>query len=131
LIDSSIFMAAERGLCDLEAELGKRLGEWFGMAAITASEMLAGVEWPGRPVDKRKASEEFVEGILSIIPVVAFDMSIARAHAKLYAELKAQKVKILEHDLQIAATALALGQPVVTRDDRSFPRIPRLTVERW
>jgi hypothetical protein len=43
LIDSSVFMAAERGLCDLEAELTMRLGDWIGMAAITASEMLAGV----------------------------------------------------------------------------------------
>ena len=57
LIDSSVFMAAERGLCDLEAELTKRLGDWMGMAAITASEMLAGVAWPNRPADKRQASE--------------------------------------------------------------------------
>ena len=131
LIDSSVFMAAERGLCNLEAELTKRLGDWVGMAAITASEMLAGVAWPNRPADKRQASEVFVEGVLAAIPVVAFDVAIARVHAKPYADLKSQNVKILEHDLQIAATALALGQPVATRDERSFPRIPGLKVERW
>jgi hypothetical protein len=65
LIDSSVFMAAERGLCDLEAELTKRLGDWVGMAAITASEMLAGVAWPNRSPNKRQASEIFVEGVLA------------------------------------------------------------------
>ena len=131
LIDSSVFMAAERGLCDLEAELTKRLGDWIGMAAITASEMLAGVAWPNRPDDKRQASEVFVEGVLAAIPVVAFDVAIARVHAKLYADLKFKNVRILEHDLQIAATAIALGQPVATRDERSFPKIPGLMVQRW
>jgi hypothetical protein len=49
LIDTSIFAAVERGKLDLKAELGGRPGEWLGMAAITASELLAGVGWPGRP----------------------------------------------------------------------------------
>jgi predicted nucleic acid-binding protein len=71
-----------------------------------------------------------VEGVLASIPVVAFDVAIARVHAKLYADLRSRNVKILEHDLQIAATALALGQPAATRDERSFPRIPGLTVQR-
>lgn len=131
LIDTSVFAAAERGQLDLKATLGGRLGEWFGMAAITASELLAGVAWPGRPEAQRKASEAFVEGVLASMPIVAFDLAIARAHALLYADLKAKKVKILEHDLQIAVTALVLGHPVATRDERSFPRVPGLKVERW
>ena len=131
LIDTSVFAAAERGQLDLKSKLGGRLGEWFGMAAITASELLAGVAWPGRPEGQRQASELFVEGMLASIPIVPFDLRIARAHAALYAELKAKKVKILEHDLQIGVTALVLALPVATRDDRSFPKIPGLTVERW
>lgn len=131
LIDTSVFAATERGQLDLKASVGKRLGEWFGMAAITASELLAGVCWPGRPEAQRQASEIFVEGVLSSMPIVPFDLAIARAHARLYAELKSKKVKILEHDLQIAVTALVLGHPVATRDDRSFPRIPGLKIERW
>jgi predicted nucleic acid-binding protein len=31
----------------------------------------------------------------------------------------------------IAATALAHGYAVATRDDRSFSRVPGLTVRRW
>lgn len=99
------------------------------MAAITASELLAGVAWPARPEAQRKASEVFVEGVLASMPIVAFDLGIARAHARLYAELKSNRVKILEHDLQIAVTALVLGHPVATRDERSFPKVPGLKVE--
>jgi hypothetical protein len=55
LIDSSVFMAAKRGLCDLEAELAKRLRDSIGMAAIPASEKLAGVAWPTRHILLRDA----------------------------------------------------------------------------
>jgi predicted nucleic acid-binding protein len=35
------------------------------------------------------------------------------------------------HDLIIAATALARGYEVATRDERSFPKIPSLSLLRW
>jgi hypothetical protein len=35
------------------------------------------------------------------------------------------------HDLIIAATAITKGYTVTTRDERSFPRIPGLTYQRW
>lgn len=131
MIDTSVFAAAERGKIDLKATMGGRLGQWFGMAAITASELLTSTHWTGRTPVQRKTSEQYVEGLLGSFPVVPFDVAIARQHARLYAELKANGAMVGLHDLQIAATALVLGQPVATRDERSFPRIPGLTVERW
>lgn len=131
LIDTSVLAAAERGQLDLVALVSSRSTEWFGIAAITASELLAGVEWPGRPEHLRASSQEFVDRVLATVPVVTFDLAIARTHARLYASLKAAKAKIHEHDLQIAATAITLRQPVATRDARSFPLVPGLTVETW
>ena len=65
------------------------------------------------------------------MPVVPFDPVVARIHAQLDAELSARGEKLGAHDLQIGATALALGHSVVTRDEKSFPKIPGLKVERW
>jgi predicted nucleic acid-binding protein len=52
-------------------------------------------------------------------------------HARLSAELAAKGSPVGAHDLLIAATALAMGYDVATRDDRSFPRIPGLQVLHW
>ena len=35
------------------------------------------------------------------------------------------------HDLQIAATALAIDASLATRDERSFPKIRGLKLLRW
>jgi tRNA(fMet)-specific endonuclease VapC len=55
----------------------------------------------------------------------------ARVHARLWAQLAAKGITVGTHDLLIAATALAMGFSVATRDDRSFPYIPGLSLSRW
>jgi tRNA(fMet)-specific endonuclease VapC len=130
LIDTSIFVAAERGKLDLDAELQKRLGDWMGIAAITAAELLEGVEHADSHARRQKRSTE-TERIITIMPVVPFDVPVAREYARLRAGLRATGNLVGVHDLQIAATAIVLGHPVATRDLRSFPRIPGLKVEEW
>jgi predicted nucleic acid-binding protein len=63
--------------------------------------------------------------------VVAFDLVAARVHARLWAELARAGVAVGERDLLIAATAMAHSFAVATRHQRSFPKIPGLTVVRW
>jgi predicted nucleic acid-binding protein len=130
VIDTTVFVDAERGKLDLQTELGRRLGEWIGISAVTASELLHGVHKAPTPSvrDRRSA---FVEMILGSMPVIPFDLAVARLHAQLDAELEARGEKIGAHDLMIGATALLSGHSVVTRDMRSFPRIPGLKVEKW
>jgi predicted nucleic acid-binding protein len=52
-------------------------------------------------------------------------------HSRLWASLAAKGVSIGAHDLMIAATALANGLAFVTRDKRSFPKVPGLDVVVW
>jgi predicted nucleic acid-binding protein len=130
LIDTSIFVAAERGKLDLQPELAKRAGDWLGMAAVTAAELLEGVEHADTPARRLKRSAE-AEQFIATLAVVPFDVAVAREYARLRALLRAAGTAVGIHDLQIAATALVLGQPVATRDERSFPRIPGLKVEKW
>ena len=129
LIDSSILIAAERGQLDLARALADHSDETFCISAVTASELLHGVERLG--AKKRAATQAFVEGILRAVPILPFDLTVARAHARVWAELRAKGRSVGERDLMIAATAIAHGLVVVTRDERSFPHVPGISVERW
>jgi len=129
VIDSSVLIAAERGQLDLHAALGDHRDETFAISAVTASELLHGVHRIAS--SKRMATEVFVEGILERLPILSFDLRSARVHARLWAETVSGGNTVGERDLIIAATALAHDYAVVTRDRRSFPRIPSLTVIHW
>ena len=80
---------------------------------------------------RRALREGFVERLISSVLVLPFDLTVARLHARVWADLAAQGITVGAHDLIIAATALANGGTVATRDDRSFPKIPGLSVLRW
>ncbi len=130
LIDSSVLIAAERGSVDLDRLLGQREDEPVAIAAVTASELLHGVHRLKSGVDRARA-DAFVEGLLRRLPVVPFDLAVARVHAVLGAELRAKGRAVGAHDLIIAATAVSLDYAVASRDLRSFPRITGLEVLRW
>ncbi len=129
VIDASVLIAAERGQLDLRAALADHRDDLFAISAVTASELLHGVHRVAAA--KRPTTEAFVEGLLQYLPVLAFDLIAARVHARIWATLLSKGQAVGERDLLIAATALAHGHAVVTRDERSFPRIPGLEVMRW
>jgi predicted nucleic acid-binding protein len=128
LIDSSVLIEIERGRSDLRGLLESRGDAGIAMAAITAAELLHGVRRL-RASKRKTRAEAIVETFLAAIPVVPFDLVCARAHARIGADLTRRGITIGTHDLMISATALARGFSVVTRDRRSFPRVPGLQVE--
>lgn len=58
--------------------------------------------------------------------VLAFDLTVARVHSAVSAELSRAGRQAGGHNLMIAATAMAHDCRVATRDLRSFPKIPGL-----
>lgn len=131
LIDSSVLIAGERGQFDLAGTLSARAEEQLAISAITASELLHGLYYRAKTAAQRTRREAFMEGLLARLPVIPFDLVAARIHAQIWAQLAAKGITVGPHDLLIAATALATSATVATRDDRSFPHIPGLTVVRW
>ena len=129
LIDSSVLIDAEQGTLDLNGFLGSHPDEDFAISAVTASELLHGV-LRARTAQQRDRRTRFVEAVLNGYPVVPFDFSVARTHAGLWAELSRRGAMIGERDLMIAATAIAYGFDLATRDLRSFPRILGLKIIR-
>ncbi len=128
LIDSSILIAAERGDLNLPAFLARYRDEDIAISSITASELLHGVH-RAKTSRQRHRRQAFVEGLLAQLPVIAFDLTVARVHASLWADLAMRGVVVGERDLLIGATALARDYTVATRDGRAFSKIPGLKVE--
>lgn len=92
------------------------------IAAITAAELLVGVELAdGR---RRAARQDFVEAIISEIPIEPYDLDVARAHSVLLAHVKRTGRPRGAHDLMIAATSLAKGRAVVTTNPSHFEDLP-------
>ena len=127
LIDSSILIAGAREALDLDAAMSAHWEEPVGIAAITASELLHGLQ-RAATTSQRQRREAFVERLLAVLPVLPFDLVTARVHASLWARLAAKGTNVGSHDLLIGATAIAAGYRVATRDRRSFGRIPDLEV---
>ncbi len=130
LIDSSVLIAWERERLDLKSQLADHADENFAISTITASELLHGVHRTTTTA-RRSQREAFVEGLLSRLPIISFDLITARIHARLSAELARKGTPVGLNDLIIAATAMARGFDVATRDERSFPKIPGLSLLRW
>jgi tRNA(fMet)-specific endonuclease VapC len=128
LIDSSVLIAAERRALDFGAFRARFGGEDVAISAVTASELLHGVHRARTP-EQRHRRQAFVEGLLAQLPVVAFDLTVARVHASLWAELARRGASVGERDLMIGATAIAKNYSVATRDKRSFAKIPGLNVQ--
>lgn len=127
ILDSSIFIAAERGKFDLPKFFLTHAQEAFFIAAITASELLHGVERGNTP-ERRLKRSRFVEDVLREVPVIEFDLPIAREHARLWALLEASGQIIGPHDMQIAATALTGCHSLGTLNHDEFARVERLNL---
>jgi tRNA(fMet)-specific endonuclease VapC len=127
ILDSSILIADERGKFDLTGFLRQFPTSQPVIAAITASELLHGVE---RAVDagQKARRQQHVERILASVFVQSFELTQARCHARIWAELESRGAMIGAHDLLIAATALSLGHEVGTLNISEFKRVPALNV---
>lgn len=118
IVDTSVLVDAERQGKELPKD-----DEPAAIAAITASELLHGL-YRARTSVQRVRREAFITSLFECLPVVSFDLPVARVHARLWAELLAAGTPIGTHDLMIAATAQALGWSVWTLNARDFARIP-------
>lgn len=132
LIDTTVFIELDRRGAPLHELAAAIPVEPAALAAITVSELLVGVH---RAATARQRSRrlDYVESILSQMPVLPFDVDSAKTHARLFVELRAAGQSIGSNDLIIAATALTHGYAVLTHNLRHFERVPGLAVQqpRW
>jgi predicted nucleic acid-binding protein len=123
IADTSLFIASEAGRPVATREVPERLA----VSVVTLAELRAGVlaarDLEAR--DRRLTTYAFVRG-LDLVPV---DADVAEAWAGLRVRLRDLGLKMGVNDAWIAATAIALGVPLVTQD-ADFDGVPGLDVVR-
>ena len=128
VIDSSVLISYERGALDLDAYLATIEEHDVAISAITASELLHGVE-RARDAEKRADRATRIAELLDAFQVIPFGLHEARVHARIWAALSSHGKAIGAHDLIVAATALASGASVATLNQKEFKRVPGLSLE--
>jgi len=125
LIDTDLLIDTERGTGATAVE--ELLGEEArAISVITMSELLHGVlRASGARRARRRA---FVEHLLAGLQAIPITEAVARVHAEIWAELAERGEVIGAHDLWIAATALAHGLGVATRNAEELERVGGLRV---
>ena len=78
--------------------------------------------------ERREQRSRRVEAILQKLPVIDFDLTTARRHAVLWADLQTRRQLIGPHDMLIAATALERGHELATLNHDEFARVQGITV---
>lgn len=96
------------------------------IAAATIAELRVGALL-GTP-KKTAAGTAFVEEVLAAIPVIAYDVAVAKTHARLLVEVRRQGRPRGGHDLVIAATPAASRRAIVTADATAFANLPGIDV---
>ena len=127
LLDTCALVEAERGRLDLARFFTGT--EPAAISAVTAHEMLRGVARLPQGV-RRARSERWLETILAAIPILEYDLEVARVHSALWVELAANRVTMAEADQMIAATAITHGLDLVT-SDAAFRHVPDLKLRTW
>ena len=124
LLDTNVLIHSERSSLDLDALIAD--DDEPAVAAITVAEVGVGVELAsGR---RRMARRAFLEDLVVSLPVVSYDLDVARAHTGLLMAVRASGRPRGAHDLIIAATARATGRTVVTTDQTGFDDLPGVAV---
>ena len=129
ILDTSVLIEAERREFQIEKFTEKREDEAFGLSVISVAELLHGVHRADSKKRRLKRSA-YVEKVIELFPIYAFEVSAARIYAELWSDLAMKGIQVGAHDLIIGSTALSLGFSVTTYNMRHFDRIEGLKIER-
>jgi predicted nucleic acid-binding protein len=121
LIDTSVVI-------DLDQIDGEQLPNEFAISALTMAELAAGPHASGDAGERARRQDRLQRAEATFDPL-PFDADSARAYGRIYAAIVATSRKARGPravDLLIAATALAAGLPLYTRNVDDFRGIEHL-----
>ena len=126
ILDAEVIIRGETGAFDLQRWVASRPSDEFEVAAITVAELWHGVERATGPHRARR--QQYLQTVLSSLPVLPYTELTAYEHARIWAELESAGRMIGFYDVIVAATALERGRSVATFNRRHFAQVKGLTV---
>ena len=99
--------------------LAGHAAETVRISVITFGELAEAYEDPASPA---------LDELIAPSRIIDISQSVARRHAAISRSLRSSGDRWGDNDLWIGATALEVGEPLVTRDLEHFRRIEGLTV---
>ena len=99
----------------------------IGVPTIVIYELEVGIAKSTSPEKRRRQLTE----LLAAMTVLPFGTAEAQQAARIRVELEQAGEPIGPYDILIAATALAHGGRLATRNVREFGRVPGLSLEDW
>jgi tRNA(fMet)-specific endonuclease VapC len=127
LIDTDVLILGEK-VGQLNLARWAHHGQAY-VSVITASELLVGLEYANTPARHAKRSA-YLEYLFSGLTVLGIDLPLARTHARIMGNLP-KNITIGKHDTWIAATAIANGHTLLTRNAKDFENFSGLRLEVW
>ena len=123
ILDTGVLIAAARSgqrIAGISAE------DDLAVPAVVVAEYLVGVTLA--PSARRAAEQRaFLDRVIATVPVVDYDLRVARVHADLLAHVRRLGEPRGSHDLIVAATARATRRTVLTNDARArFGDLPEV-----
>ena len=124
ILDTGVLIAAVRGRATVPDDAD------IAIPAIVIAEYLAGVHLD-KDAGRQAAQRAFLDEVLAVMPVCAYDRSVAEHHAALLAYTARQGQRRGAHDLIVAATGRATGRAILTTDLHArFDELPDVTARR-
>jgi tRNA(fMet)-specific endonuclease VapC len=111
----------------LRARLLEHTPDEVGLCSVVKAELLFGARGSKRVAENLDRVERFCSAFESL----PFDDDAAAQYGSIRALLAREGRLIGANDLLIAATALARGVKLVTRNREEFSRVPTLEIEVW
>ena len=126
MLDTNVLIVAERSAFDFDSLIAD--DDEPAVAAITIAELGVGVEIATGK--RRQVRRAFLDDVVSSLPILGYDLEVARVHTGLLLAVRKSGRPRAAHDLIIAATAKATGRVVVTADRSGFDDLPGVDVRR-
>ncbi|MDR0285684.1 MAG: PIN domain-containing protein [Propionibacteriaceae bacterium] len=124
LVDTGVLVDIERALVDPATV---DFDDDVRMSIVSLSEYMVGIAL-AQPV-YRPRMQQLLDRVLRAVPVVPYDEEIQPTHVELLAWTRRHGCPRAQHDLIIAATAVATGRILVTTDHKArFDGLPGLEV---
>ena len=126
-LDTNTLIYFFKGMGKVDQKLLAKMPGEVLIPAVVLYELETGIAKSQAPAKRRDQLNE----LLKVIQIIPFDAKAARIAADLRADLEQQGRMIGPLDNLIAASAIAAGAILVTRNVSEFSRIAGLAVENW